>query len=166
MGDIMQANVSWGEGMSFTGTADSGFTIQMDAKEEVGGQGNGFIPMELMALSLAGCTAMDVISILRKKRQDVTDFEVRVDADRAEEHPKVFTRATVNYLVTGHDVDEKAVLRAIELTAESYCPAQAMLGKVFPIELRYQIFEEVGGEQELVTEGLYTSVKVLANRQF
>ena len=151
----MQAKVNWQEGMSFAGTADSGFNIQMDAKKEVGGEGRGFIPMELMALSLAGCTAMDVISILRKKRQDVTDFEVRVDADRAEEHPKVFTHATVSYLVTGHNVDEKAVLRAIELSAERYCPAQAMLGQVFPIDLRYQIFEDENGEKKLVAEGEY-----------
>jgi putative redox protein len=153
----MQAKVKWDDGLSFEGTADSGFSIQLDAKEEVGGKGKGFIPMELMALSLAGCTAMDVISILRKKRQDVTDFEVRVDADRAEEHPKVFTQAKIDYLVTGHNVDEKAVLRAIELTAKSYCPAQAMLGQVFPIELRYQIFEVNGSEKKLVTEGQYAS---------
>jgi putative redox protein len=152
----MQAKVNWNEGMSFTGTADSGFSIQMDAKEEVGGEGKGFIPMELMAMSLAGCTAMDVISILRKKRQDVTDFEVRVNSDRAEEHPKVFTHATINYIVTGHNVNEKAVLRAIELTAERYCPAQAMLGQVFPIDLHYQIFEENDGEKELVVEGMYS----------
>jgi putative redox protein len=72
---------------------------------------------------------MDVISILRKKRQDVTSFEVRVDAPRAEEHPKVFTQAIILYLISGHKVDEAAVRRAIELTAKSYCPAQAMLGK-------------------------------------
>ena len=156
----MQAKVNWNEGLSFTGTADSGFSIQMDAKEDVGGEGKGFIPMELMAMSLAGCTAMDVISILRKKRQDVTDFEVRVDVDRAEEHPKVFTQATINYIVTGHNVDEKAVIRAIQLTAERYCPAQAMLGQVFPIDLHYQIFEENGGEKELAFEGMYAPVKV------
>ena len=154
----MQAKVNWQEGMSFTGTADSGFQIQLDAKKEVGGEGKGFIPMELMAVSLAGCTAMDVISILRKKRQDVTDFEVRVDASRAEEHPKTFTRATINYLVTGHNVDVDAVIRAIQLTSERYCPAQAMLGKVFPIDLRYQIFEERDGEKSLVTEGMYAPV--------
>ena len=91
----MQAKVIWQENMAFTGRADSGFDVQFDAKEEVGGQGKGFAPLELMALSLAGCTAMDVISILRKKRQDVTDFEVRVDADRAEEHP------------TGHNLSQK-----------------------------------------------------------
>jgi putative redox protein len=141
--------------MAFTGTADSGFNIQLDAKQEVGGEGKGFVPMELMAVSLAGCTAMDVISILRKKRQDVTDFEVQVEAPRAEQHPKVFTRATIDYIVTGHNVDEKAVVRAIELTAKSYCPAQAMLGKTMPIDLRYQIFEDAGGEKKLVVEGVY-----------
>jgi len=158
----MQAKVTWLESMSFTGTADSGFTVNLDAKKGVGGEGKGFIPMELMAMSLAGCTAMDVISILRKKRQDVTAFEVRVDALRAEEHPKVFTRATIRYLVTGHNVEEVAVVRAIELTAKNYCPAQAMLGKVMPIELRYQIFEEAAEENKLVTEGVYSPVEKAA----
>jgi putative redox protein len=155
----MEAKVTWQDNMAFTGLSESGFTIQLDAKKEVGGEGRGFSPMELMALSLAGCTAMDVISILRKKRQDVTAFEVSVDAPRATEHPKVFTRATVLYLVTGHNVDEAAVVRAIELTAVSYCPAQAMLSKVIPIDLRYQIFEEEGGEKKLVAAGEYVSVE-------
>jgi len=155
MGEHIHTRVTWQEDMHFSGTADSGFEIQLDAKGKVGGAGKGFIPMELMALSLAGCTAMDVISILRKKRQDVTNFEVRVDAPRAEDHPRVFTRAAVEYIVSGHSVEEKAVLRAIELTAGSYCPVQAMLGKVMPIELRYQIFEEEAGEKKLVTEGVY-----------
>lgn len=151
----MQAKVNWQGNMAFTGTAESGFNIQLDSKKEVGGEGKGFIPMELMAISLAGCTAMDVISILRKKHQDVTDFEVRVDAPRAERHPKVFTSAIIEYLVTGHNVDEKAVVRAIQLSAENYCPAQAMLGKVMPVDLHYQIFEEKDGEKQLVVEGVY-----------
>ena len=153
MGERIKAKVTWQEGMHFSGVADSGFDIQLDAKNEVGGSGKGMLPMELMALSLAGCTSMDVISILRKKRQDVTNFEVRVNAPRADEHPKVFTSATVEYVVTGHNVDEKAVRRAIELTAGSYCPAQAMLGQIMPIELRYQIFEAEGDEKKLVVEG-------------
>jgi putative redox protein len=153
----MHANVTWQNNMTFTGTADSGFDIQLDAHKNVGGEGKGFVPMELMVISLAGCTAMDVISILRKKRQDVTAFEVRVDAPRAEGHPKVFTRATIDYLITGHGVDEKAVVRAIQLTTDSYCPAYAMLVQTFPIDLHYQIFEEDGGEKKLVKEGVYTS---------
>jgi putative redox protein len=152
----MQANVTWQDNMIFNGTADSGFNILLDAHPKVGGEGKGFVPMELMALSLAGCTAMDVISILRKKRQDVTDFEVHVDAPRAEEHPKVFTRATIDYIVTGHGVDEIAVVRAIQLTAESYCPAHAMLSKIMPIDLHYQIFEEEIGGKKLAAEGTYS----------
>ena len=159
MGEHIKTKVTLQGGMHFSGTADSGFGIQLDAKQEVGGEGKGFIPMELMALSMAGCTAMDVISILRKKRQDVTAFEVRVDAPRAEEHPRVFTRATIEYLVTGHNVDEKAVRRAIELTAKSYCPAQAMLGQVMPIDLQYQIFEADGEEKKLVVKGEFVPAR-------
>lgn len=162
MGEQINTKVIWQEGMHFSGTANSGFNIQLDAKKEAGGEGKGFLPMELMALSMAGCTAMDVVSILRKKRQEVTGFEVQVDAPRADEHPKVFTRATIEYLVTGHAVDEKAVRRAIELTAESYCPAQAMLGKVMPIDLRYKIFEEEGEGKRLVVEGAYAPEKAMA----
>jgi putative redox protein len=153
----MEAKVTWQGNMAFTGAAESGFNIQLDSKKEVGGEGKGFIPMELMAISLAGCTAMDVISILRKKHQDVTDFEVHVDAPRAERHPKVFTSAIIEYLVTGHNVDEKAVVRAIQLSAENYCPAQAMLSKVMPIDLHYQIFEEKDDKKQLIAEGMYTT---------
>jgi putative redox protein len=87
----------------------------------------------------------------------VTAFEVNVHTERAEEHPKVFTSAVIDYLVTGHAVDETAVVRAIELSAVRYCPAQAMLGKVMPIELRYTIYEDLGnGERVLTKTGSYT----------
>ena len=162
MGEHIKSRVVLQEGMHFSGTTDAGMEIQLDAKQGVGGEGKGFVPMELMAISMAGCTAMDVISILRKKRQDVTDFEVRVDAPRADEHPKVFTSATIEYLVTGHNVDEKAVVRAIELTSERYCPAQAMLGQIMPIDLHYQIFEEATGGKRLVVEGEYIPAEKLA----
>ena len=85
-GKMMQAQVNWKEGMSFTGTADTGFEVPLGASEAVGGANDGFRPLELMLVSLAGCTAMDVLSILRKKRQEVTDFKVSVDADRSDEH--------------------------------------------------------------------------------
>jgi len=149
----MQVKVDWKDGLKFVGTADSGFEIKLDAKSDVGGNDEGFRPIELIAVSLAGCTAMDVLSILKKKRQEITDFEVHVDATRAEGHPKVITGATIEYYVTGHGVDEKALLRAIQLSAETYCPAQAMLAQVFPITLRYQIFESSEGEERLVSEG-------------
>jgi putative redox protein len=84
---------------------------------------------------------MDVISILRKKQQKVSSFDVNVSAERAEEHPKVFTKAVITYVLHGQGLDEAALLRAIELSALKYCPAQAMLSKAFPMELRYQIYE-------------------------
>ena len=153
----MDARVSWDGGLSFTATADSGFTVQLGADPEVGGDNDGFRPMELMAVSLAGCTAMDVISILRKKRQDVAAFEVRVSAQRAEEHPKVFTRAVIEYEVTGQGVQEEALRRSIELSAERYCPAQGMLGRIMPMELHYLIYEGSSKEnRSLVTQGEWT----------
>jgi putative redox protein len=152
----MDSKVVWKQGLSFTGTADSGFEVPLSAEAAVGGAEDGFRPLELMGVSLAGCTAMDVVSILKKKQQDLTAFEVRVRAERAEEHPKVWTRAVIRYLVTGRGVDEAAVLRAIELSALKYCPAQAMLGQVVPLELRYEIYEAgEGGTSLLVKEGIF-----------
>lgn len=155
----MKAKATWKGKLSFTGSAESGFTVPLGAKAEVGGDGDGFRPVELIAISLAGCTAMDVISILEKKRQQVNDFEVQVDAERSEEHPKVFTGAVIEYHVTGHELMERAVKRAIDLSATRYCPAQAMLGQVFPIDLKYYIYEDKqGGERELVIAGECTPV--------
>lgn len=152
----MKANVIWRGNMGFTGQSDSGFPVPLDADRAAGGTDSGARPMELIAIGLAGCTAMDVISILKKKCQEVTRFEVRVDAERAEEHPKVFTHATITYLIWGKNVEEASVLRAIELSATKYCPAQAMLGRVFPIKLRYEIFEDEGEDgQRLAYQGVW-----------
>lgn len=152
----MDVKVNWQGRMSFTGSADSGFSINLGADPAVGGDNDGLRPMELMALSLAGCTAMDVISILQKKREDVTGFEVKVHAERASEHPKVMTSAVIEYLVSGRGVSEAAVVRAIELSAKRYCPAQAMLGRLMPLELRYTIYEDLGGgEQRQILSGAY-----------
>jgi putative redox protein len=130
----MDAKVIWKEKMSFEGTADSGFKVTLGTIPEVGGDNDGFRPMELLAIGLAGCTAMDVISILNKKKQDVHDFEVRVHADRAEEHPRVFTHLTIEYIVSGKDLDRAAVERAVELSETKYCSAQAMFNKIVPID--------------------------------
>lgn len=135
----MDARVTWNGRMSFTGSAETGFELPIDSDPSVGGDDNGFRPMELIAIGLAGCTALDVISILKKKRQDVREFSVEVSTDRAEEHPKVFTKARILYRVTGKDIDEAAVARAVELSETKYCPAQAMLSQVMPIDHSWEI---------------------------
>jgi len=149
----MNAKVDWKGRMSFTGSADSGFEVPLGSYPEVGGDNDGFRPMELMAVSLAGCTAMDVISILKKKRQEVSDFQVKVETERSDQHPKVFTSAVIEYHVAGKDIAENAVTRAMELSADSYCPAQAMIGKIIPITLKYYIYEgEKFSDAKLIIE--------------
>jgi len=153
----MDANVIWQGGMTFKGKANTGFEVPLGADPTVGGANDGFRPMELMAVSLAGCTAMDVISILKKKRQDVTDYEVKVHTEQADQHPKVLTRAVIEYHVSGHGVNEKAVLRAIELSAVRYCPAQNMLSQILPIALKYFIYEKQDNEKRvLIVSGEWT----------
>ncbi|MBN1373531.1 MAG: OsmC family protein [Anaerolineaceae bacterium] len=137
----MDAKAIWKQGMSFDGTADSGFTIRMGASAEFGGADDGMRPMELVLVGLAGCTAMDVISILQKKRQEVTGFEVRAHADRATDHPKVFTHVVLEFVVTGKNIDRAAVERAVELSETKYCSAQAMLSKAVEIEHKITLVE-------------------------
>ena len=159
----MKAQANWKGRLTFSGKATSGFELQMGADPSVGGDDDGFRPLELVALGLAGCTAMDVISILKKKRQEVTAFEVRVDAEQAPEHPMVFTRAVIEYFITGHAVDEAAVARSIELSAVRYCPVQGMLSKVMPIELKYFIFEENADREPVpVKSGVVVPVEASA----
>jgi putative redox protein len=138
----MNASVTWQQRMTFNATADSGFNITLGTDPAVGGDNDGSRPMELLLMGLAGCTAMDVISILSKKRQKITGFEVRAHADRTQEHPKVFTAITLHYVVRGQAIDPAAVQRAIELSEKTYCPAQAMFGKIAPITLSFEIVEE------------------------
>ena len=137
----MNAQVVWKSGMSFDGSADSGFTVPLGAHPSVGGQDDGFRPMELIAIGLAGCTAMDVISILSKKKQVVKTFEVQVQAQRAEDHPKVFTRLTIEYILSGSNLSREAVERAVQLSAEKYCPAQAMFKQIAPMELKITLLD-------------------------
>jgi putative redox protein len=150
----MDAKVIWNKGMQFTGSANSGFNVTLDAGPSVGGADSGFSPLELLAIGLAGCTAMDVISILRKKKQDVTAFDVRVETEQQAEHPHVFTAAKILYTVSGRNVDETAVRRAIELSTLKYCPAQAMLSRAFPMQMLYEIYNDKGkDERQLVKQG-------------
>lgn len=133
----MDTKVVWQEGLRFVGTPDSGNTIVLGSSGE-----EGIGPMEMVLTGLAGCTAMDVISILQKKRQKVSSFEVQVHAERAAEAPKVFTDITVHYIVRGEEIDPAAVERAIELSETKYCPVQKMLSLAVPIRLTYEIIAE------------------------
>lgn len=111
----------------FTGYSGNGYSIPLDAAKAFGGHDAGISPMELMLTALAGCTAMDVISILRKKKQDVTDFEVQVEGVRTDEHPKVYTEVWVKFIVTGRDINPQAVERAVALSRDTYCGVAATL---------------------------------------
>jgi len=137
----MDASVSWKGRLTFEGTANSGFAVPLGSSPDVGGDNDGFRPMELLLTGLIGCTAMDVISILQKKKQQVTDFEVKAHAEKAAAHPKVFTHILIEYIVSGHQLDPAAVDRSIELSVTRYCPANAMLRQAVEIETRATIIE-------------------------
>ncbi|RMH74299.1 MAG: OsmC family protein [Gemmatimonadetes bacterium] len=133
---MSNVEVKWMEGLQFLAQTGSGHGIVLD-----GPDGAGARPLEMLLVGLAGCTAMDVISILQKKRQHVTDFRVSVSGKRAENHPKIYTDIHIEYHITGKEISEKAVERAIELSETAYCSASAMLGKAATITSSYQISE-------------------------
>ena len=138
----MNTTVTWKQDIAFEGMGNStGFKVAIGGKPEAGQEPYGASPLELLLLGTSGCTAMDVISILTKKRQDVTAFEVRTHATRATEHPMVFTHIMLEYVVTGYNLDPDAVKRAIDLSLEKYCCAHAMMSKVVPIDHRFTIHE-------------------------
>ena len=141
MAEVMTARAILETGMRFDAESGSGHHVTLDAAEHGGGENAGFRPMGLLLVGLAGCTGMDVISILRKKRQEVTGYEVHVRGVRAEEHPMVFVEITVEHVVTGHQIQPEAVARAIELSQEHYCGAGATLGKVAHLTHTYRIVE-------------------------
>ena len=147
----MDARVTWDKDLQFVGVSDSGFAVRMDSKSS---SQTGAGPVELTLMALAGCTAMDVISILQKKRQDVAEFHVQAHAERAADYPRVITAAVLEYEVTGHDIQEAALRRAIDLSVKQYCPVHAMLTKAFPISLTYSIFErDPDGGRKLASQG-------------
>ena len=141
MAEQMTALVKLETEMQFDAEAGSGHHVTLDAAEHGGGQNAGFRPMELLLVGLGGCTGMDVISILRKKREPVTGYEVHVSGIRAEDHPMVFVEITVEHIVTGHEIQPEAVARAIQLSKERYCGAGAMLGKVAHLTHTFRIVE-------------------------
>lgn len=149
----MEAKVSWQKDLNFVGVADSGYQVKLASHS---GPEEGVSPVEMIAIALAGCTAMDVISILQKKQQKVTSFDVKVHAERATDHPKIITNATLEYVVVGQGVDEAALQRAVDLSVTKYCSVHAMVSKAFPVETRYSIYEDEGsGKQRLVKQGTF-----------
>jgi len=129
----MKARVKWVENVTFVGQSGSGHSVVMDGAPDAGGQNLGFRPMEMLLLGLGGCSAFDVVMILKRGRERVTDCVVEIDAERAETEPKVFTRIAMRYIVSGHGLDQKKVERAVSLSADKYCSATAMMNKTAKI---------------------------------
>ena len=139
---VIKATVQLQEESTFEGTAGSGHRVIMDVAPEFGGRNMGLRPMELMLLGLGGCTAIDVLQILRKGRQLITDMRVELDAKRAEGVPKVVTGIHVHFIVEGRELDPHKVERAINLSANKYCSASLMLNKTAEITHDFVIVEK------------------------
>jgi putative redox protein len=138
----MKATVKWLEHVSFVGEADSGHSIVMDGPSEEGGRNKGVRPMEMVLLGMGGCTAFDVVHILKRARQDITDCQVELEAERATEVPKVFTKIHAHYVIKGKQLDIKKVERAIKMTAEKYCSVTIMLAASVEISHDFEVIEE------------------------
>ena len=155
----MKATVKWNGNLAFIGTASSAIPVRMDADDSLGGTNSGVRPMEMIAMGLAGCTAMDVLSILQKKRQKISYFDVLINAPRSPEYPKVFMSAMITFVIAGTAIEKAAVLRSIELSITKYCPAFAMLEKSFPIQVCYEVYEDIGhGEKLLAYRGTWQEI--------
>lgn len=138
----MKAQIRWIENVCFLGEAESGHGILLDGAPESGGQNRGFRPMELLLVGLGGCTAFDVIQILKKTRQGVKDCQVFIEAERASSIPKVFTKIHLHFVVKGKNISSEQVRKAIDLSAEKYCSASKMLEKTAQISHDFEILDE------------------------
>lgn len=137
----MKARVKWLEDMTYVGMSGSGHAVVMDGPPELGGHNLGIRPMEMLLLGLGGCTSIDVVNILTKARQQVTDCTVELEAERADTDPKVFTQVRIHYIVSGKGLSEKQVQRAIQLSADKYCSASVMIAKTAQITHSHEIRE-------------------------
>ena len=137
----MKARVKWIDGVMMVAESASGHTVVMDGPEEHGGRNLGIRPMEMLLLGMGGCTEFDVLHILRKGRHEVTYCEVEMEAERADTEPKVFSRIHVHFKVAGPGLTEKAVERAVKLSAEKYCSASIMLGATAKITHDFELLE-------------------------
>lgn len=137
----MKTTVKWMEEVTFSGHSETGHQVIMDGPPDHGGRNLGPRPMELVLMGTAGCTSFDVVHILKKSRQTITNCEVEVDAERADVEPKVFTRIHFHFIVTGKGLKPETVERAVNLSAEKYCSASIMLGKTATITHDFEIRE-------------------------
>jgi putative redox protein len=135
----MQARIKWVDGMAFVGESGSGHAIVMDGAPEAGGRNLGARPMETVLMGTGACTAFDVVYILKKSREQITDCVAELTAERAETDPKVFTKIHVHFIVTGKNLNPRQVERAIKLSAEKYCSASIMLGKTAEMTHDFEI---------------------------
>ncbi len=143
----LQARVRWTENMQFLGISGSNHSLVLDTDAEHGGTDTGAKPMELVLVALAGCTGMDVVSLLKKMRVNFTGLEIKVTGERREEHPRIFTGIELEYVVYGPAVEEAAVKRAIELSQENYCSVSALIRPACPINYTYRIVNGLTGEK-------------------
>lgn len=137
----METRLRWAGGAAFIGLSSGGHTVVMDGPPEGGGRNLGPRPMEMLLLSMAACSTYDVVSILQKSREVISDCEVKITANRATDHPKIYTDIHLHFIVTGKDVKEKNVKRAIELSSEKYCSASIMLGAMAKITHDFEIVQ-------------------------
>ena len=137
----MNLSVNWVDGMLMVGKSHSGHSITMDGPTEIGGENLGVRPMEMLLLGVAGCTMIDVVTTLKKMRQDLSHCETKLSAQRANDHPKVFTNIHIHFIVKGKNLDSKKVDKAITLSAEKYCSASIMLGKTAKITHDFEVLE-------------------------
>jgi putative redox protein len=142
----MKTEINLVDGVAFNATSGSGHSVTMDGAPEAGGKNLGARPMEMLLMGLGGCSAYDIVTILRKSRQNVTDLTLKIDAKRAETDPKVFTSIHLLFEVTGSDLKDNIIERAIKLSAEKYCSASIMLGKSVDITHAYKVHNASGLE--------------------
>jgi len=140
----METRIKWVQDRTFLGESGSGNSIVIDGDPEGGGRNLGIRPMETLLMGLGGCTAYDVVDILERGRQAVDDCVIEIDATRADDAPKVFTKIALKYVITGRDLDPKKVQRAVDLSAEKYCSASIMLAKTAEITHEIEIVESGG----------------------
>jgi putative redox protein len=138
----MKARIKWVDGMTFIGESESGHAVVMDASPEVGGRNLGPRPMEMLLLGTGGCSSIDVMMILKKSRQAVTDCYVEMSAERAATDPKVFTKIHMHFVVKGKDIKPEAVEKAVKLSAEKYCSASIMLGATAEMTHDFEVVQE------------------------